>query len=95
LCRTLFVFFVTRNASNTMAAVVPAIVTIKGALFIASGTTRVGGINMNLEKNQPERIVPIDRRIKAPFKLIFSSFMGGSENTFGETKKQKTTIRRL
>ena len=78
-----------------MAIIVPAIVTTKGALFIIDGTIKVGAVNTNFEKNQPERIVPIDRRTRAPFRLAFSSPIGERENTFGEVRKQNTTIRNL
>lgn len=78
-----------------MAIIVPVIVTINGALFTVVGTTKVGGVNINFEKNQPERIVPIDNRIRAPFRLGSSSPIGKRDNVFGEVRKQNTTIRNL
>jgi len=89
------VFFVIRNVRKTRAAVVPIIVTSKGALFMVLGIIRVGAIKINFEKNQPERIVPIDRRIRAPFRFESSSFIGEKENTFGLERKHKTTMRNL
>ena len=91
----LFVCFVTKNVNSTTAMAVPAIVTIKGPLFITLGTIKVGAANINFEKNQPETIVPSDRRTKALFRLPFSSLIGGRENILGGVKKQNTIIRNL
>lgn len=48
---------------------VPAIVTTIGNLFMDPGTIKIGGRNMNFEKNHPETIVPKDSRSRALFSL--------------------------
>jgi len=74
---------------------VPATVTIRGRLFIFLGSTRVGVIKINFEKNQPENIVPMERRNRAPFSLPFSSSMGERGEIVGFVRKQNKIIRKL
>ena len=73
----------------------PAIVTTSGRLFILLGITRVGAMKINFEKNHPENIVPMDRRIRAPFRLLFSSLIGERGEIVGLARKQNKIIRKL
>jgi len=95
LCVIVFVLFVTKNVSNLRDTAVPITVTNRGALFIALGTISVGTTNTNFVKNQPDTMVPIESRIRAPFRLTFSSLTGDIDGSLGEVRKQKTTIRNL
>lgn len=78
-----------------IARKVPRAVTIKGSLFILSGTEKEGDLNMNVEKNQPAIIVPRANRSKAFVRFDFSSPIGDKESIEGLFKKQKRTIRKL
>lgn len=73
----------------------PAIVTTSGRLFILLGITRVGAMKINFEKNHPENIVPMDRRTRAPFRLLFSSLIGERGEIVGLARKQNKIIRKL
>jgi len=74
---------------------VPAIVTIRGKLFIVLGTISTGALNINFEKNHPEIIVPTDRRKSAPLRLVFSSSIGERGGIVGLERKQSKIIRNL
>jgi len=74
---------------------VPAIVTIRGRLFIVLGTTSIGALKMNFEKNHPEIIVPIDSRRSAPLRFWFSSSIGESGDIVGLERKHNSIIRNL
>lgn len=73
----------------------PITVTTSGRLFIFLGSIIVGDININFEKNQPEIIVPIERRNNALFSFLFSSPIGERGEIVGFVRKQNRIIRKL
>lgn len=89
------VFVFTRKVSREIAKKVPKTVTIRGSLFIFSGTEKEGDLNTKVEKNQPAIIVPKASRRRAFVRFGFSSPIGEKEDMEGLLKKQNKTIRKL